>query len=97
MNALEVIVFLASHEYGNDIMLQVAREQFQCHKDKENLRITVYEQGGWYLSYGFIDGEVMVVASANDRAIFSPSVDSYWKRLMGAKWGMSVVRRKEVA
>ena len=61
-----VIIHLADDEWGNEKMLEVAREFFQDNPDEEF--VYVYEHAGWHLGYRR-DGSVWT--TANDLAILN--------------------------
>lgn len=61
-------IYLADDEWGSELMGQVAEETFAQHSDVEV--VTVYEHGGWFLTYCLRGGELLIVDSANDQAVF---------------------------
>lgn len=72
MRIHRVTIRMGEGEYGNALMEQAAREYAQANPNLENLVITVYEHGGWFLQW-FVDGDnLVVVGTANDMARFQP-------------------------
>lgn len=73
---------MASHEWSATTnMEKIAREWFNSLSDEIDRKYsicTVHEHAGWYLSYGFISGQLTVVASANDRAHYPLTVHGWW-------------------
>lgn len=87
----------SSHEDGR-IMGRLAREfleRYQSLNDDDNaVVVTVYEHGGWWLSYALIDGECVIVGTANDMARPSERVREFWDRFGGADTAyLETVRR----
>ena len=68
-------VHLADNEWGSAIMEEIAQHEAKKYQDKENLLITVYEHGGWSLSWLFPQG--IIVGSANDMAVFNPEASAW--------------------
>ena len=79
--AQEQLVHLADNEWGNELMLKVATELLDQHRDDPYYFVTVYEHAGWFLSYARIDGEIRIVSTANDAAVFPDVVRNWWKQV----------------
>lgn len=73
---------MASHEWSGQVsMEQIAREWFDTvpPEVKRFSVCTVHEHAGWWLSYGFVSDRFQVVGSANDGAVYHPSIALWWK------------------
>jgi len=70
-----VYIHLGPKEYGNELMNRVARQAFETYPTAD--KVTVYEHGGWWLSYR---RDMEVVGTANDCAVFSEDVHDWWKQ-----------------
>ena len=73
-------IHLADNEWGCDLMEEIARKTFaEWESDKERLALMVYEHAGWNLTFGWIDGRMVCVDSANDSAVFGQKVKDWWR------------------
>ena len=77
MMAYRVYIHLASNEWGNEFMRQVADEFAKDHPDNRPLIVSVHEHAGWYLSFlygapGIADGTIC--ETANDSAVLPRAV-----------------------
>ena len=86
MTATIIHVHLADNEWGNELMGQVADELLAIHKDVENLVVHVYEHAGWFLQFAMLDGEKIVVGTANDAAVMSDKCGCFRRRIAGCQW-----------
>ena len=74
---------LADNEWGNELMDRKACEIAAVVPERP-LLVSVQEHGGWALEYGFGIAGVPnggVVNSANDRAVFPPAVNAFWRAM----------------
>ena len=76
MMAYRAYVHLASNEWGNEFMRQVADEYAEQHAERP-LIVSVHEHGGWHLSYlygapGIANGTIC--GTANDTASLPQAV-----------------------
>lgn len=81
-------------------MRKVAEEIFNdpAYKDKQPLTVQVYEHAGWWLQYAMIDGEAVVVGTANDAASMSPAVRAFHDKYRHATITMLPgIRRNDLA
>lgn len=88
-------VHMADHEWSDKFNLfDVAREDvFDKYPDLDDLVVTVYEHGGWFLAF-IRDGTI--VDTANDAARMSEKAREFWQRTRGAKWAhLPSIRRGE--
>lgn len=92
-----VTVFLASNEWGNDLMQKVAEEVFgdPQYADKQPLVVLVNEHAGWFLNYALIDGVVTTIGSANDSAVYTGAKQQFREKIRGAKWEHLPTIRRE--
>jgi hypothetical protein len=81
-------IHLADNEWGNATMDELAREALEDpkHPDKQPLVVTVHEHAGWFLCYAKLDGEILVVGSANDGAAYYGKVAEFRARVRSARW-----------
>lgn len=85
-------VYLASDEWGNEIMQQVADETL----DKMNhplACVCVYEHAGWYLEYARVDGRTVCIGTANDMAKLSEPALRYHALIRGLEVKVTSTRR----
>ena len=75
----KLYIHLGAKEYGNELMREVALEQLQKYPAEANLVVHVTEHGGWFLAWTLIDGQMVVVDTANDGAILSPAAKQFWE------------------
>jgi hypothetical protein len=79
-------VFMASDEWGNELLHKLAAEYLAQHLDKPNLVVSVHEHGGWYLDFTHAkpgsNGPILV-GTANDTATPSPERRRFWERVNG--------------
>lgn len=81
---------LASHEWGNAIMLIKAASAF---RDNPELgHVTVIEHAGWFLEF---NRDLVVVGTANDTAVLCPAAVQWW-RMVNAAGGFKHVELCEV-
>lgn len=89
-------VRMAAHEWSSTTSMDgIAIDWFVTlsQEDRPSSSCTVNEHAGWWLMYGWINGEVRVVGSANDGACFSPEVGEWWSvRNRAEKEGAKVQR-----
>lgn len=80
VNMLEIK--MANGEYdSNTPMKEIAREAFAMYAHVENLVVSVREHAGWYLSWAMVDGEMVVVETANDSARMSAAARKFYARV----------------
>ncbi len=75
MTLRKVWIFLADHEWGNELMRKLAQEAFAEFPDAD--AVEVHEHAGWWLTFRRY---MQCVASANDCACFPREVDEWWKQ-----------------
>lgn len=63
-----VTIYLGTNEWGNALMVRVAREYLEAHPDQRPALIDVYEHAGWFLSF---TEELVCADTANDTAALS--------------------------
>lgn len=76
-----VYVYLASNEWGNELMKKIA-DEYAAQSDKRPLVVEVHEHAGWYLSYVYgapniADGTTC--GTANDAAHISQDIIKFWR------------------
>jgi hypothetical protein len=76
--ARKLWIFLGPHEWGNDLMRQVAREAFAA--DASLDAVQVHEHGGCYLTF-LRDGTI--VGTANDQAQLSDRAIRFLSSIYG--------------
>ncbi len=76
--ARKLWIFLGPHEWGNDLMRQVAMGAFSA--DDSLDAVEVHEHGGWYLTT-LRDGTI--VGTANDQACLSDRAIQFLKSIYG--------------
>lgn len=81
-------IYLASNEYGNELMAEVASEWFASPEGKSDLATVCYvhEHGGWALGYTMIGGRLVIISSANDSALWQGQAKQFRERIRGAEW-----------
>jgi hypothetical protein len=86
MTCYEQYIFLAPHEWGNQLMRQVAEAFLRAHPEVSPLVVLVYEHAGWCLAFTLLDGQLTVVGSANDAAVFHGKAKEFRQRTHSARW-----------
>ena len=90
-------VHLADNEWGNDVMHRVATELLRSKQYQKPLVVEVHEHGGWWLQYTLAkNGEVMVVGTANDGALFQGEAMEFRKKAAKAEIVYAGNIRREV-
>jgi GH15 family glucan-1,4-alpha-glucosidase len=75
MKARQFLIHCADNEWGNEVMLQLAKERFAA--DPTLDIVEVYEHGGWFLAW---NRDLVCVGTANDMARLSPEARSFLKK-----------------
>jgi hypothetical protein len=78
--AREWIEYCLPHEYGNEAMQRRASRRFT--QDESIDIVTVYEHGGWHLSW---NRDMTIVGTANDMATLNPKAYEWAKRFSGRR------------
>lgn len=74
-------VHLGAKEWGNELMLQIATEILDNETNKDKILVVhVYEHAGWWLQYAKLDGEIIVVGTANDAAVMKGKPELFRQR-----------------
>ncbi len=76
--AKKLWIYLGPNEWGNELMLQVAKEAFI--NDISLDAVQVYEHGGWFLTF-LRDGTI--VGTANDQANLSDKAIEFLRSIYG--------------
>lgn len=91
-----VIVKLARHEWGVELMNRIAQSVIE--DLGAGVVVEVWEHGGWWLCYTWLEGHTVVVGSANDQAAWSPRVKAFWDRANSEEWEyLPEINREAVA
>ena len=87
-NVRGVMVFLASDEWGNEKMDEVARQAFidYPHADCVECR----EHAGWFLTY---QRDMQIVGTANDACRVTPVMETFWRDVWTVNW-LAIIRRQ---
>jgi hypothetical protein len=78
MKARKWVIYCGDDDWGNTRMEQLAREKFAS--DHSIDCITVYEHGGWFLSF---NRDFIVIGTANDMAHLSPKAHEWARQFTG--------------
>lgn len=70
---------LARHEWGNELMKDIAAERFN--RDPSIDVVEVWEHGGWHLSW---NRDMLVVGTANDTAQLANAAYEWGQRFDGS-------------
>jgi len=85
-------VYLASDEWGNEIMQQVADETLD-NMNHPLACVCVYEHAGWYLEYARFNGRTIIIGSANDQATFTEPANRFHALIRGLEVAVTTTRR----
>jgi len=72
-----LLIHMADDEWGNELMYKLAEDAIRAHPECECLVVKVYEHAGWFLQFAMLNGELKVVGTANDGAVFSDEVRAF--------------------
>jgi hypothetical protein len=88
MNTVFCRCIQLADEWGSSLMEAVATTALRdpAHADKQPLIVRVQEHGGWSLGFTLLEGEVAVVYSANDAAVFHGPAREFREAAYRAAW-----------
>lgn len=65
------------NEWGNEVMREIATHYLSQENAPD--AVEVREHGGWFLTFGYVDGELEIVGTANDRWVPPLYIREWWQ------------------